>query len=123
MEVVGNTLFYLYFSMLRLIMVILLNASKAFDLRHFGKLFRIVLFMDIPGCIIRLILDRYIRQRACVTWNSTKSQYFSIHNGVKQGGVISLTYISIQCLSGLGNHVLCSSRGVVANAQDSERAG
>ena len=87
----------------------LLDASKAFDLVHFGKLFRILLSTDIPRCIIRLIFDSYIRQRACVTWNSTKSLYFSIHNGVKQGGVIflfSLTYISIQCLSGLGNHVL-----------------
>ena len=95
----------------------LLDASKAFDLLHFGKLFIILLCMDIlrciivwifARCIIRLIFDSYIRQRLCVTWNSTKSMYFSIHNGVKQGGVISptlLTYMSIQCLSGLGNHV------------------
>ena len=51
------------------------DASKAFDLVHFGKLFRILLSMDIPRCIIRLIFDRHIRQRACVTWNSTKSLY------------------------------------------------
>ena len=73
----------------------LLDASKAFDLVHFGKLFRILLSTDIPRCIIRLIFDSYIRQRACVTWNSTKSLYFSIHNGVKQGGVISPIFFNL----------------------------
>ena len=67
----------------------LLDASKTFDLAHFKKHFRILLSMDIPRCIIRLIFDSYIRQRACVTWNSTKYLYFGIHSGVKQGGVIS----------------------------------
>ena len=54
----------------------LLAASKAFDLVHFGKLFRILLSMDIPRCIIRLIVNRYIRQRACVTCNSKKISVF-----------------------------------------------
>ena len=67
----------------------LLDASKAFGLVHFGKLVRILLPTDIPRCIIRLIFDSYIRQRACVTWNSTKSRYFRIHNGVKHGAVVS----------------------------------
>ena len=38
----------------------LLDASKAFDLVHFGKLFRILLSKDIPRYIIRFILDNYI---------------------------------------------------------------
>ena len=73
----------------------LLDASKAFDLVHFGKLLRILLSTDIPRCIIRLIFDSYIRQGACVTWNSTKSLYFRIHNGVKQGGVISPIFFNL----------------------------
>ena len=31
----------------------LLDTSKAFNLVHFGKLFRILLSTDIPRCIIR----------------------------------------------------------------------
>ena len=73
----------------------LLDASKAFDLVHYGKLFRILLSKDIPRCIIRLILDSYIRQTACVTWNSVKSTYFNISNGVKQGGVISPIFFNL----------------------------
>ena len=71
----------------------LLDASKAFDLVHFGKLLEILLSTDIHRCIICLIFFSYIRQRACLTWNSTKSLYFSIHNGVKQGGVISPIFL------------------------------
>ena len=51
--------------------------------------------MDIPRCIIRLIFDSYLRLRACVTWKSTKSLYFSIHNGVKQSGVISPIFFNL----------------------------
>ena len=44
---------------------------------------------------MRLILDSYIRERSCVTWNLRKSLYFSIHNGVKQGGVISPIFFNL----------------------------
>ena len=67
----------------------LLDASKAFDRVHYGTLFRILIEKQIPACIIRLIFDSYTRQRSCILWNSFKSEYFSIANGVKQGGVIS----------------------------------
>ena len=72
------------------------DASKAFDLVYFRKLFEnMSMDMDIPRCIIRLIFDSYLRQRACVTWNSAKSQYFSIHTGVKQGGIISPIFFNL----------------------------
>ena len=48
---------------------------------------------QIPECVIRLILDGYIRQKVCVTWNSMKSIYFNIADGVKQGGVISRIFV------------------------------
>ena len=43
----------------------------------------------VPFCIIRLLMDSFERQRARVMRNSHVSDYFSISNGVKQGGVIS----------------------------------
>ena len=78
----------------------LLDASKAFDRVHYGKLFNILLYKKVPFVIIRLLLDAYIRQEARVIWNSCKSQYFRVKNGVKQGGVISpiLFYLYIDRL-------------------------
>ena len=67
----------------------LLDASKAFDRVLYGTLFRVLLTKCVPMCFIRLVIDSYIRQKACVLWNSVKSRYFTMANGVKQGGVIS----------------------------------
>ena len=65
----------------------LLDASKAFDRVHYGKLFRILLSKNLP--IIRWILDSYLRQSICVMRDSCKSEYFKMYNGVKQGVDIS----------------------------------
>ena len=67
----------------------LLDASKAFDKVHYGKLFNILLNRKVPFCIIRLLMDSFERQMARVMWNFHVSDYFSISNGVKQGVVIS----------------------------------
>ena len=67
----------------------LLDASKAFDKVHHGKLFHILLNRKVPFCIIRLLMGSFERQMARFMWNSHVSDYFSISNGVKQGGVIS----------------------------------
>ena len=67
----------------------LLDASKAFDKVHYEKIFHILLNQKVPFCIIRLSMDSFERQMARVMWNSHVSEYFSISNGVKQGGVIS----------------------------------
>ena len=82
--------------------------------------------MDIPRCIIRLIFDSYIRHRACVTWNSTKSLYFSIHNGVKQGGVIFPIFFNLYLdpmlirlrKSHIGCHINNDFTGCLAYADD-----
>ena len=67
----------------------LLEASKEFDMVHYGTLFRLLLKKDVPRCVIRVDFDSYIRQKACATWNKQMSEYFTMDNGVKQGGVIS----------------------------------
>ena len=33
-----------------------------------------------------------MRQKACVSWDEIKTSYFSMSNGVKQGGVISNSF-------------------------------
>ena len=71
------------------------DASKAFDRGHNGTLFKVLLTKCVPMSVIRLILDSYIRQKSCVLWNNVKSRYFTMSNGVKQGGVISPIFFSL----------------------------
>ena len=73
----------------------LLDASKAFDKVHYGNLLHILLNQKVPFCIIQLLMDSFERQRARVMWNSHVSDYFSISNRVKQGGVISPVMFNI----------------------------
>ena len=61
----------------------LLDASKAFDKVHYGTIY----------CIIRLLMDGYMRQEARVIWNFCHSTYFRLKNGVKQGGCSLQPYL------------------------------
>ncbi len=67
----------------------LLDASKAFDRVHYGKLFRMLLDREIPAVVIRLLLDCYTRQNLYTTWNGQISRPVTTLNGVKQGGILS----------------------------------
>ena len=48
----------------------LLDASKAFDRVHYGNLFRVLMTKCVPMCVITLVLDSYIIQKACALWNN-----------------------------------------------------
>ena len=80
----------------------------------------------LPILIIRLILDSYLRQSVCVMWDSCKSEYFKMYNGVKQGGVISchLFNLYIDPLlvqlsnSGHGCHIAGVYAGALSYADD-----
>ena len=63
--------------------------SKAFDRVHYEKLFNILLSKKLPICIIRMLLDCYVRQESRASWSSYYTVYFTMSNGVKQGGVLS----------------------------------
>ena len=66
-----------------------LDASKAFDKVHYGKLFKLLISKGLPNVIVRFILDGYTRQSVRVQWDGVHSRNFNTFNGVKQGGVIS----------------------------------
>ena len=72
-----------------------LDASKAFDKVHYGKLFSLLMSKGLPNVVVRFILDGYIRQSACIQWEGLKSRSFNTFNGVKQGGVIFPILFSI----------------------------
>ena len=71
------------------VFVCALDASKAFDRVNHEKLFQLLLKRNIPGVIIRFLLDSYTRQQAYVKWNNATSDAIFMKNGVKQGGVLS----------------------------------
>ena len=73
----------------------LLDASKAFDRVHYGKLFSLPLNRKMPAFFIRLIIDSYLRQATCTKWKGCISTNFSVKNGVKQGGVLSLLLFTV----------------------------
>ena len=104
----------------------LLDASKAFDRVHYGKLFNVLLSRDIHPCIVRLIVNSYIRQKARVSWGSYTTQYFDLCNGVKQGGVISAIFFTLYIdrlmiklkESGYGCHMNGTFMGALSYADD-----
>jgi len=77
---------------------VLLDASKAFDRVHFVKLFNKLLKCGICPTVCRLLAFMYTNQACSVRWDNVKSNAFSVHNGVKQGGVLSPTLFSIYIL-------------------------
>ena len=67
----------------------LMDMSKAFDMVQHSTLFKKLLNQGMPPIIVRYILATYRKQQANVNWNGTKSDYFNIGNGVKQGAILS----------------------------------
>jgi hypothetical protein len=67
----------------------LLDASKAFDRLHFGRLFLSLFKRKLPAVIIRMLFQSYVNQNVEISWNGVLSDPIYPTNGVKQGGVLS----------------------------------
>lgn len=104
----------------------LLDASRAFDRVHFGRLFKLLIDRGLPMPIIRVLLDSYSRQRSCTAQGSARSRDFHAENGVKQGGVLSPLLFTVyfdellKRLQGCGAGCTISHRfiGALAYADD-----
>ena len=57
-----------------------------FDHVHYGTMFSILLNKNVPHCIIRLLMDSYVRQEVRVIWNFCHSTYFRLQT---ERGVLS----------------------------------
>ena len=99
-----------------------LDSSKAFNRVNHWTLFHKLINCKIPLIIVRLLIFWYQTQLVSIKWGKSTSDYVSISNGVRQGGILSpklfvlymnsLTnkpidckagcYIDMQCI----NHVL-----------------
>ena len=104
----------------------LLDASKAFDKVHYGTMLSILLNKNVPYCIIRLLMDVYVRLEARVIWNSCHPTYFRFKKRGKTGmGALSNLfhfYIDILLVtltnSGLGCHINGTYMGALSYADD-----
>ena len=102
------------------VFICFLDASKAYDRVNHCTLFRILLDRGIPLYIVRVLKYWYQFQVMCVQWGSTKSAFFQVTNGVRQGGVLSPALFNVyidQISRKLNNKVNigCSIGNVVVN--------
>ena len=68
---------------------VMLDATKAFDRIEFSRLFEILIDRGMDILYVRTLLYMYRQQKLRLKWNGNYSETFEVHNGVKQGGVIS----------------------------------
>ena len=103
-----------------------LDASKAFDRVEYVKLFKVLKSRGLCPLVLKLLLHMYTNQKLCVKWGKFISEYCTVSNGVKQGGVLSpllfLVYIDelFQRLksSGYGCYVGNVYMGAIGYADD-----
>ena len=69
--------------------VILLDMSKAFDRVNYCQLFQTMLHRKMDPVFTRCLMNIYLNQKLRVKWDDHFSSFFSVTNGVKQGGVLS----------------------------------
>ena len=74
-----------------------LDASKAYDRVNHWTLFRKLLNRSIHILIVRvlIIMYWYTKQELCIRWGAEMSPYFTISNGVRQGGILSPSLIAV----------------------------
>ena len=66
-----------------------LDASKAFDRVNHWTLFKKLLNRGVPMLLVRILLYWYRTQTFCIKWGTMTSCFFSVSNGVRQGGILS----------------------------------
>ena len=68
---------------------VMLDATKAFDRVNYAKLFPKLFERKIPLIVIRYLFQLYTKQETRIKWDTTVSDLFPIHNGVRQGAISS----------------------------------
>ena len=72
----------------------LLDLTKAFDRVKLSTLFEL-LKEKIPPILLRFIIFSYEHQQCSVMWQGSRSDNFTIHNGVRQGSIASPSYFNL----------------------------
>ena len=76
-------------------LLLLLDASKAFDRVNYVKLFNLLIKKGICTLVARLLAVMYTKQQAQIKWGQSSSKMFRVTNSVKQGGALSPVQFSI----------------------------
>ena len=108
------------------VFVVLLDASKAFDRVNYIHLFNELKTKALCPLVLRFLINMYILQSMCVSWENENSFNFLASNGVKQGGVLSpILYgiyndllLTMLKEFGIGCYVGCTFVGALAYADD-----
>ena len=74
-----------------------MDMSKAFDVTMHSLLFSKMLKAGLSAIFIRLLIFIYSEQFANVRWNGQISSLFSMHNGVRQGAILSAIAYCFYC--------------------------
>jgi len=92
---------------------------KAFDRVNYWKLFNKLLNDGIDVNIVALLAFWYSHQEVCVRWHNVVSDSFSIHNGTRQGGILSpflfTRYIRELLQAIIDTRIGCNIGGVMMN--------
>ena len=96
-----------------------LDASKAFDRINHWCLFKKLIKRNIDVTLIRLLIFWYCQQTFCVRWGNQFSQFFTVSNGVRQGGIMSPVLFNIymdELSCNLNqSYIGCSMNGMIIN--------
>ena len=66
-----------------------LDASNAFDRVEHWSLFKKLIDRNVPLVVVRLLVHWYRQQTLFVKWGRNTSSFFTVTNGVRQGGILS----------------------------------
>ena len=74
-----------------------MDMTKAFDVTMHSLLFKKMLKAGLSAIFLRLLVFIYSEQYANVRWNGHLSTFFSMHNGVRQGAILSALAYCFYC--------------------------
>jgi len=75
-----------------------LDSNKAFNRVNHCKLFKLPVKRELPVLIIRVLANLYMNNLVRVCWGAAMTDYFTAHNGVKQGTVRVSAVLSVYTL-------------------------
>ena len=87
-----------------------LDASKAFDRVNHWTMFKKLILRGVPIIIVRMLCFWYRSQQLCIQWGKTRSSFFTISIGVRQGGILSPKLFSVY-MDDLSNLLISSGIG------------
>ena len=93
--------------------VTMLDASKAFDKVNHSKLFGKLIDRGCPAFIVRILYHWYGTQQFTIRWCQGFSSFFTVSNGIKQGGILSPP--SFQCVNLNKLQIGCLYAGTLIN--------